>query len=234
MRIKKYLSSALLAVGILFAAAPARAGIPVFDSAAFAQHIQQVAAWVQQYSQMVSQFNKLQQQFVQMQTMTNKLDGARALGTILNNPAISASLPPAMVTASSMLLSPGGISTSPASINAILSSFNVSAALDPNAGKALADGMGKIQAILASTQQRQVQLQQLAAVVDASPDTKASVDLLNRNTIEVSNITNQQIQTMALLESARQAIELANIARRQAFAASFAAGAAAPLKTYTY
>ena len=38
MRIKKYLSSALLAVGILFAAAPARAGIPVFDSAAFAQH----------------------------------------------------------------------------------------------------------------------------------------------------------------------------------------------------
>lgn len=234
MNFKRYVSSVLVSFAVIFAASPARAGIPVIDGAAIAQQIQQVLAWGQQYQQMVDQITKLQQQFQQMQAMTSKLDGARALGSILNDPTIKAALPPEMRDAAQMLLNPSASGTSQANISGILASFGVSTTLDSNAGKALADTLGKAQAILTSAQQRQTQLQSLAARVDGASDAKESMDLLNRNTLEVASINNTMIQTMASLEAARQAAELKNVAKRQQFADSLKQGGAAPLKNYSY
>lgn len=232
MNIRKYFSAAALAFSVMFAAMPARAGIPVIDAGAIAHALTQVQAWGQQFQQMTDQFNKLQQQFQQMQTMTAKLDGARSLGSILNDPAIKAALPPEMRDAAQLLLNPSALGTSQANVNGILASFGVSTTNDPNAGKSFADTIGRAQAILTSAQQRQVQLQALAARVDGSADAKSSMDLLNRNTLEVASITNQQIQTQAALEAARQSAELQRIAAEQTFNNGLKAGAARPLKTY--
>jgi type IV secretion system protein VirB5 len=166
--------------------------------------------------------------------MTAKLDGMRSLGSILNDPGIKAALPPEMRDAAQMLVNPSATGTSQANIDGILASFGVKTTLDPNAGKQLADSLGKAQAILTSTQQRQTQLQNLASRVDSSADAKESMDLLNRNTLEVANITNQQIQTQALLDAARQATELANIARSQKSSQDMATGAAKPIRDLTY
>lgn len=234
MNIRKFFLVAAFTFPVIFTSMPARAGIPVIDAAALTQQIQQVVSWVQQFQQMQDQFNKLQQQFQQMQTMTNKLDGARSLGSILNDPAIKAALPPEMQNAAQLMLNPSALGTSPANINGILASFGVSTSVNANAGKQLADTLGKAQAILTSAQQRQTQLQNLATRVDGSVDAKESMDLLNRNTLEVASITNQQIQTQASLEAARQATELANIARNQQHSAAMAAGAARPLRTLSY
>jgi type IV secretion system protein VirB5 len=213
---------------------PVRAGIPVFDAAALTQQLQQLVSWGQQFQQMGDQFNKLQEQFQQMQTMTNKLDGARSLGSILNDPSINAVLPPEMRNAAQLLLNPSALGTSPANIDAILASFGVSNTVNATAGKQNADILGKAQSILTSTQQRQTQLQNLASRVDSSADAKESIDLLNRNVLEIAHITNQQIQTQASLEAARQATELANIARNQRHSRAMSEGAAQPIRNLTY
>lgn len=234
MSVKKYVTSAMLALSVMCTAMPARAGIPTIDLAAIAQAGLQVQAWGQQYQQMVQQFQQLQQQFQQMEAMTNKLDGARSLGSILNDPAIKAALPPEMRDSAQMLLNPSALGTSQANIDGILASFGVSTTVDANAGKQPADVLGKAQAIMTSAQQRQSQLQSLALRVDGSVDAKESMDLLNRNTLEVASITNQQIQAQASLEAARQATELANIARNQQISGEMATGAAKPLRTLIY
>jgi len=234
MFIKRLLSTGILAFAFIFSTGPARAGIPVTDATSIAQQIQQVVAWAQQYTQMVDQLNQLQAQFNQLQTMTGKLDGSRALGTILNDPAIQAQLPPELRNAASMLLNPAALSSSTASIDAILTSFGVSSALNPAAGRGLADSYNRAQAIMASAQQRATQIQALAARVDNSADAKESLDLLNRNTLETANINNQMVQTMAALEAARQAEQLRETARIQKNATDFSQGLSATRKTYSY
>jgi type IV secretion system protein VirB5 len=234
MFIKRLLSTGILTFAFMFSTGPARAGIPVIDATSIAQQIQQVVAWAQQYTQMVDQLNQLQAQFNQLQTMTGKLDGSRALGTILNDPTIQSQLPPELRNAAAMLLNPAALSSSTASINSILSSFGVSGVIDPAAGRSIADSYGRAQSILASAQQRSTQLQALAARVDNAADAKESLDLLNRNTLESANINNQMVQTMAALEAARQAEELRRVARSQAFSAAASTGARAPVINYSY
>lgn len=230
MSIKKYVSSALLAFTVMFTALPARAGIPVIDAAALTQQIQQVVSWVQQFQQMQDQFNKLQAQLQQMTTMTNKLDGARSLGSILNDPTIKAALPPEMRDAAQLMLNPSALGTSQANINGILASFGITGVNDLTSTKGVADAIGKAQAILTSTQQRQTQLTALAARVDGASDAKESMDLLNRNTLEVANINNQLIQTIASTEAAKRSQELREAADLQEFAAKFRTGSSAPIR----
>ncbi len=234
MDIRKIFLSAAASALLLFAALPARAGIPVIDAANLANSIQQVLAWSQQAQDMISQVNKLQQQFEQLQSMTAKLDGIRSLGTILNDPAIRAALPPEMRDSTQLLLNPAALATSQSNLNQILASFGVSTSANPTAGQAAADTIGRAQQILASTQARSTQLSQLASRVDTTADAKASLDMVNRNILEAASINNQMMQTMASLEAARQAAELKRIADNQAFFANLRSGAAQPLKTYSY
>lgn len=234
MSIRKFLSSTALSALLLFAAMPARAGIPVIDGANLAQAIQEVWAWGQQAQQMVDQIKKMEQQYQQAQAMTQKLDGARFLGTILNDPNISLALPPEMRNATQLLLNPSALATSQTNLNQILASFGVNTTLDPKAGQAMADSLGRAQQILAATQTRQSQLQALATRVDGTTDAKESLDLLNRNTLEAADINNQTMQTMAALEAARQAAELKRLAANQAYFAGVKSGASQPLRTYSY
>jgi type IV secretion system protein VirB5 len=234
MFIKRFVSSGVLIFAFMLSASPARAGIPVIDATSVAQQTQQVVAWAVQYNQMINQLNELRAQFGQLQTMTGKLDGSRALGTILNDPTIQSQLPPELRNAAAMLLNPSALSSSTASINSILTSFGVSGLIDPNAGRSLADSYGRAQSILASAQQRSTQLQALAARVDNAVDAKESLDLLNRNTLEAANINNQMVQTMAALEAARQAEELRRVAKSQAFSAAASTGARTAVINYSY
>lgn len=234
MNLKKYLSSGILGLAMLFAAMPARAGIPVFDAAAIAQQIQQVVAWGQQYQQMVDQITRLQQQYQQLQTMTATLDGGRGLGTILQNPLIANQLTPEFRNAAALLLNPTATSVSLANITATLAAFGVDTTLDPQAGRSAADGFGRAQSILASAETRTAQLQALSAQVNSSPDAKSSLDLMNRNVLEAASINNQMLQTMAALEASKQAEQLRLEAKRQQSAAGFVAGASAPLQTFVY
>lgn len=234
MGIRKFVSSAAITALLLFAALPTRAGIPVIDSSNLAQQIQQVISWGQQAQQMLDQINKLQQQFQQLQTMTSKLDGMRSLGTILNDPTIQASLPPEMRNATQLLLNPTALATSQANLNQILNAFGVSTTANPNAGQAIADTIGRAQQILASTQARSMQLQQLANRVDSTADAKESLDMVNRNVLEAASINNQMMQTMAALEAARQTAELKRLADNQAYFAALRSGGARPLRGLTY
>nr|BDH38360.1 type IV secretion system protein [Acidovorax sp. SUPP3334] len=217
---------------LIFAALPARAGVPVLDAANLANTAQQVIAWAQQAQDMVQQINKLQQQFQQLQTMTSKLEGIRNLGTILNDPQITAMLPPEMRDASRLLLDPKALVTSQANLDQIMSSFGITGS--GNAGKSAADTFGRAQQILASTQSRSAQLTQLANRVNVTTDAKDSLDMVNRNVLESASINNQMMQTMASLEAARQATEMKRLADDQQFFKNLNSRAGQPLKSYAY
>lgn len=234
MSFRKLFSSAVVSMLMLFAAFPARAGVPVIDVANLAQAIQEVLAWTQQAQDMVNQYNKLEQQYQQLQAVTTTLDGVRSLGTILNNPTIQSALPAEMRDSNQMLLNPAAMTTSAANINQILSSFNVSTTGNRTLGQSAADTLGRVQQILTSAQARNVQLQQLAARVNATVDAKDSLDMVNRNVLESANINNQMMQTIGSLEAARQAAELKRLADNQAYFASLRAAGAQPLRSYSY
>ena len=194
-------------------------GIPVIDIASLVQAMQQVAAWQQQYEQMVQQLQQLDQQLRQMNTMTTKLDGGRGLGSVLNDPSINTMLPPEMRDANQLMMQGVFTPTQLSAINNVLSAYGVptsSGTTAINVGRSQADGLVKMQSILASSQQRQPQVDALALRVDGSTDAKESLDLLNRNTIEATRVNNQVLQTMATIEANRQAQQLRDIAADQA------------------
>jgi type IV secretion system protein VirB5 len=210
MRIKKVIFSVMTSCALLFTAFPAHAGIPTWDW----MHILLTgASWAKQAQDMIATAKQYQAQIEQMTTMTEKLDGGRGLGTAFNNPDINASLPGEMRNISAMIMNPAELSTSPGSINSILSSFGVSTT--GSNGQSNADQLGKMQAILTAAQKRQTQIGSLATQVDSSADAKSSLDLLNRNALEAATINNQIMQTMASIEATRQAEILRKISEHQ-------------------
>ena len=223
MQIKTIVSVLALAGGLGITTVHAT-GIPVLDVANLANSIQQVVAWGGQSGQMVQQIQLYAQQIQQMQNMTTKFDAARNLGTILNNPAIRSMLPPEMQNAN-QILSSAISGNQQAAVNSILAAYSMPVTpANPQLGQGSALMISNMQAVLASGQARQVQLDQLASRVDSSPDAKSSLDLLNRNVIESANASNQLMQTIASIEANRAANELrataSDRARKQAVAAS--------------
>lgn len=234
MNLRKFFSGAAISLSMLFAAIPARAGIPVLDAANLANSIQQVLAWGQQAKDMVDQINQLKQQFQQLKDMTSKLEGVRSLGTILDDPTIKSVLPAEMRDATQFILNPAALATSPAALTQILASFGVDTTTSAKAGQLTADTVGRVQQIMSSTQTRGKQLAQLASRVDSIADAKESLDMMNRNVLEAASITNQMTQTMVALEAARQTADLARIADEQAFFSRVKGAAAQPLQSYKY
>lgn len=220
MNLNLKLSATVFALGMCCATAPSFGqGVPVIDAANLVNSLQQVIAWGQQQSQMVQQIQQFAQQIQQMQNMTTKFDAARALGTILNNPAIASTLPPQMINAN-QLLNAAISSGQQSAINSILSAYGVPGTTNPTLTQGSAMTISNMQSVLASTQLRQGQLNQLATRVDSSPDAKDSLDLLNRNVIETANINNQLIQTIAAIEAGRETARLRAVASDQAAAAT--------------
>jgi type IV secretion system protein VirB5 len=233
MNFRKLTSSLVIGLSIMITAAPARAGIPVIDVGNLIQSIQQTMAWLQQYQQMVDSIQKYQEQLQQAVTMTQKLDGMRSLGTILNDPNINSLLPSEYKNAAQLLMNPSAYSTNTSAMNSILSSFGVTGMPNSGASNGFADALGRAQSILASAQQRQAQLGQLASRVDTSADAKESIDLMNRNTLEVANISNQLLQTFAATDAARQSQELRGTAELKTYSDGIRTGATTPIKSYT-
>lgn len=76
-----------LLVSLTIATSSARAqGIPVIDTSALTQQIQQVASWGQQLKAMTDQYQQLEGQF-------KALTGGRGYGNIFNNPLLQQYLP---------------------------------------------------------------------------------------------------------------------------------------------
>lgn len=209
-KLRAVAAAAFMATGMTFTSVPVYAtGIPVLDIANLAQAIQEVLSWYEQYSQMVDQYNKLQDQYNQLQTMTGKLDGVRSLGTILNDPSIVTALPQEMQNSVALVTSAyssGQLSR----ISGLMSSYGVTAG--NTSAQQMADSLAKMQDILASGQKRSVQVNSLASRVDSSADAKDSMDLLNRNVIEGTQVNNAVMQTLATIEANRQANELRAVA----------------------
>jgi len=211
MNVFRRLALRLFVVLSIFSAPAAHAGIPVIDGANLAQAIQEVLAWTQQYDQMVQQIQQLDAQIKQTETMTGKLDIARFLGSILNDPNIRLVLPDEMKNYK--VLSSGGAygGSRLTSINALLAGYGVKTTIDgvpTTAGQTSADALLKMQQVLQSAQQRGSQVNSLASQVDASPDAKASMDLMSRNVIEATRVSMDMQQALVTIEANRQAERL--------------------------
>jgi type IV secretion system protein VirB5 len=214
---KKFLASVAFGLGVSVSSMPAHAGIPVFDAGNFTDVVANIMRWLQQVQDWQQQLNQMQAQLTQAQTMTAKLDGARSLGSILNNPAIQSSLPPELQNAASILMNPTGLTSNAASISNLLSQFGVAVPATGIAkGSQLADILLKNQTLMQSAQTRDTQLSQLASRVDSAVDAKESSDLVARNTIENARIMNTLVQTLAMQEASRQQVQLQEISAAQA------------------
>lgn len=217
LKLKKLLGTLGCSVCMVGASAPAHAGIPVIDAANLAQAIQEVIAWGQQASDMVKSIQEAKNMVTGIQTTIAKLDGARNLGSILNDPNIRAVLPSEMQNAVGVLMSPSGVTSNAASMSNVLASFGITVPTGRISKAAeFADLFLKSQAILQSAQTRDAQLTQLATAVDGAPDAKASSDLVARNSIENARIMNTLVQQMAAMEMAKQQAEMRAIGASQA------------------
>lgn len=213
MQIKKLVS--VLALAGVLGSTSAHAGIPVIDVANLANSLQQVIAWGGQSGQMVEQIQQYAQQIQQMQDMNQKFNAARNLGTILNNPAIRSMLPPEMQNAN-QILSSAISGQQQSAVNSILAAYSMPATANQQSAQGSALVVSNMQSVLASGQARQTQLNQLAARVDASPDAKSSLDLLNRNVLESASASNQLMETIASIEANREANRLRALANDEA------------------
>jgi type IV secretion system protein VirB5 len=236
MNISKNILKLVFALTVMFSATQARAGIPTIDVANLVQSIQEVLAWGEQYKQMVESIKAYADQLKQAKTMTEKLDGLRNLGTILNDPNVFAMLPPEMRNTAHLLTQPASFSTDPAAIKQILGSFGLST---PTSGSSTlldsyADAIGRAQQILASTNLRRAQIDRLALRVNTSVDAKDSLDLMNRNTVESSRINNDLIATIATIDASKQSIELKRLAYEKKFGTDMMQGASNPRYNFPF
>lgn len=227
----------LCLVAGLFGAPSAEAGIPVIDAANLAQAIVDGLSWIQQAEQMVQQIQQLADQLRQMEAMTGKLDLARALGSILNDPQIRHLLPEEM--RNHQALNAGGPYGGQRlqSINTLLSAYGIQTQLNGlplSTGQTNADALLKMQAVLASVQQRGGQVDALAGQVDTSADAKSSLDLLNRNLIEATRVGMDTQQALATIEANRQAERLRQLAADQRLMADMKARAQATREAMGY
>ena len=214
---KQLLVSAGLALSMTGFTGSANAGIPVIDLANLAQAVQEIIAWGKQAADMAQQYTQLKQQYTQTVTMTAKLDGARSLGSILNNPAINLALPPEMQNAPLILLSPTATTSNPTAISNMISAFAITVPSGGNAQvNSLADQLLKSQGILQSAQTRGTQITQLGSRIDSSADIKEATDLVARTQLENARITNTLAQQLALQELNRKQDEMRRIAYSQA------------------
>lgn len=212
MSFKKSFSAIAIATSALIATPSVHAqGIPVIDVANLVQAIQQVTSWGQQYTQMVQQIQQLQSQI-------NAMTGPRGLGTILQDPAIMALLPPEIQTAGAAIANGSFTAAQQSAIDTLMQSYGVTVApygATAAPGQSAADALIKMQQVLASAQARTNQVSALANRVDSSVDAKDAADLNNRIGVEQANSINQLTQTLATIEANQRAAELRDTASLQ-------------------
>lgn len=201
---------ALLALVLLLACAPARAGIPVIDVSALAQLMQQVTYWTQQIQHMTTQIR-------QLQTTHDSITGQRGLGRLL--PITTAArnylpeeLGPLLEASGSVAGAYAGVSGTVQAIvdaNAVLQGEafeSLSAeqrALIENARQAAAALQGMSGLAYGQASRRFAQLQQLLAAISATDDQKAVLELSARIQSEQTMLANEHTKLTMLYQLAQ-------------------------------
>lgn len=178
--------------------APAHAQIPVTDAAAIAkstaEHVAEIAKWVDQLKAMEQQFNQMRAQY-------DAITGSRGMGQLMNN-ATRQVLPNDFTQSYDklMTLGQGGVSQDAKKIYDVIKKLDCSRYQDPNAklsceAKAYAEpeNASYINGALEAAQERAQQLRQLISQVDGATDLKAASDLANRIAAEQSMLQNEQM-----------------------------------------
>lgn len=188
--------------GVLFVAAlgmaPAHAQIPVTDAAAIAkstaEHVAEIAKWVDQLRAMEQQFNQIKAQY-------DAITGSRGMGQLMNS-ATRQELPQDFVQSYDKLvtLGQGGVGQDAKKIYDVIKKLDCSRYQEPNAklsceaqAYAEPENASYINAALKAAQERAQQLRQLISQVDSASDLKAASDLANRIAAEQSLLQNEQM-----------------------------------------
>ena len=195
---KAFSVSIVLAAGIAMSSA-AFAQIPVTDGASIANSIQQqietIAKWKMQYDQMTSQINQMKQQY-------ESLTGSRNLGQILNNAALRDYLPNDWQGVYDAVKSGGysGLSGRAQSIYEANKAFDACmvfklvdqrTACEAQAVKGAQDKAFALDAY-DKAKSRLIQIDQLMAKINDTPDPKAIAELQGRIAAEQAMIQNEQ------------------------------------------
>lgn len=193
---------------------PAHAGIPVIDGANLAQAIQQVMAWAQQYQQMVQQIEEMQRAY-------NNLNGARNMGSLVNNPSSRKYLPDEYQD----MLS-NGVGQWEAIRNASrkfdMASSSLSASSDAarafeQVAKQAAINRASAEEAYKTASQRFNDIQVLLDRVNSAPDAKDIADLSARIQAEQVMMQNEanKLQMLAQLAQAQRDLGMQQAAERR-------------------
>lgn len=189
----------------------AHAGIPVVDGLLNGQTIENQIAnaitWAAQLEQLKNQFQQAQQAY-------SAITGARGMATLLNNPAVLSTLPPAYSNVVASIKSG--------------STYAIERALFPTSGNvkinAIFDAVAVHKAALtdaySQASARLVQIQQLQTSIDLASDPAAKHDLQNRMVSELQSIQ----ATQHLIAMLRTKQEQDTLETRQAAHQSFICG----------
>lgn len=220
MKMMKSVVASALFVTVL-GMAPAHAQIPVTDAAAIAkstaEHLAEIAKWVDQLKAMEQQFNQMQAQYA-------AITGSRGMGQLMNN-ATRQVLPQDFTQSYDklMTLGQGGASQGARKIYDVIKKLDCSRYQDPNRklsceaqAYAQPENAAYINEALESSQARAQQLQQLTSQVDGATDLKAATDLANRISAEQAMLQNEQtLVSLALAQRESQAALLAQARREE-------------------
>ena len=199
------------------------AAVPVVDATGWltwarqeVKWAEQALSWYQQASDMVKSITEAQNTVKGVKANLDNLSGKKILGLANINPNVWLKLPPEMKDASDLLVRAGQVRSNPTAIADVLRKFAVKTTVIPSAGQAAADQYLKMNLLLQSTQQRTNEIYDLSSAINSTEDAKSAMDLISRNSLQNAKITNDLIQTMAMVEANKQAVEMSNLASDQA------------------
>lgn len=234
MKLARIIASMVLAFSAAFAA-PAQAGIPVFDGAAVAQALQQVQAWAKQYEQMA-------QQLQQAKREVDSITGVRGFGDVLNNPLLQGVVPPE-VGQIYRSLNAGGMQSLTGAAQALRLANQVY-----NCEGRTGDALKSCQSILNTNSQTQAFMQQAMDTVTArtnqieglrqqisqTQDTKGIAELQARIAAENTQVTNDVNRITMLTAMAQAQKEAADQTQRERWLKTMQPGTQSAASTFTY
>lgn len=213
----------ILAGVVAFAAlgaVPTHAQIPVTDAAAIAkssaEHLAEIAKWVDQLKAMEQQFNQMKAQY-------DAITGSRGMGQLMNN-ATRQVLPQDFTQSYDKLMTmgQGGASQAARKIYDSIKKLGCDNYQDQNErlsceaqAYAQPENAAYINDALESSQARAQQLQQLLSQVDGATDLKAATDLANRIAAEQAMLQNEQTMVRLALAQRESQAALLEQAKRE-------------------
>jgi hypothetical protein len=221
---------AALAAALGAAAQADAQGVPVIDSSAIAQLVQQFQQLQRDYAVQVDQFNKLQEQYVLLQQQYAAVTGPRGVGGLLNtvndirNRSAADTLGSILDGSISGDFSAmtGNVARITARLEDLRTEYDLGgigdfAGADNASDRAIASSAGAGMAAIATaddtyarSSESTTRVNALIDQIDATPDIKASTDLNTRMLAEVAVLLNETLRVQAATANAMGADTLSN------------------------